>query len=76
MAMFYFFPNKFWTSRSPLCTPFVHHFGGLLNYIIKFQNCIATSIVLRLNIPLCFDLEYFAFTTLLWTSDFYSKHQV
>jgi hypothetical protein len=51
-------------------------FVGLLEENIKFQNCIATSILLRLNIPLCFDLEYFPFTTLLWSGDFYSEDQV
>jgi hypothetical protein len=41
-----------------------------------FGGCIATSILLRLNIPLCFDLEYFPFTTLLRSGDFYSEDQV
>jgi hypothetical protein len=49
---------------------------GLLKEIIKFQNCIATSILLRLNISLCFDLEYFPFTTLLRSGDFYSEDLV
>jgi hypothetical protein len=30
MAMFYFFPNKCWMSRSPICTPLGHHFLGVV----------------------------------------------
>ena len=30
MAMFYFFPNKCWTSRSPICTPLGRHFLGVV----------------------------------------------
>jgi hypothetical protein len=40
------------------------------------SSIIATSILLRLNIPLCFNLEYFPFTTLLRSCDFYSEDQV
>jgi hypothetical protein len=31
MAMFYFFPNKCWTSRSPICTPLGRHFLGVVD---------------------------------------------
>jgi hypothetical protein len=30
MAMFYFFPNKCWMSKSPICTPLGHHFLGVV----------------------------------------------
>jgi hypothetical protein len=30
MAMFYFFPNKCWTSKSPICTPLGRHFLGVV----------------------------------------------
>jgi hypothetical protein len=30
MAMFYFFLEKCWTSRSPICTPLGRHFLGVV----------------------------------------------
>jgi hypothetical protein len=30
MVMFYFFPNKCWTSRNPICTPLGCHFLGVV----------------------------------------------
>jgi hypothetical protein len=30
MAMFYFFQNKCWTSRSPICTPLGRNFLGVV----------------------------------------------
>jgi hypothetical protein len=54
------------------------HVNSLLTEYNLFTDDlrIATSILLRLNIPLCFDLEYFPFTTLLRSGDFYFEDQV
>jgi hypothetical protein len=68
MAMFYFFPNKCWTSRSPICTPLGRHFLGVVEldhkilelYCYKHSSEIKYSTLFRSRVfflsPLCCDL--------------------
>jgi hypothetical protein len=68
MAMFYFFPNKCWTSRSNICTPLGCHFLGVVEldhkipelYCYKHSSEIKYSTLFRSGVfflsPLCCDL--------------------